>query len=127
MLLGIFGLALTKWSRHIQLEQARGNINLLAGLLHPARRSIVYFSSPDCLPCRVVHKPSMSRLKAESGNTIDIVEINVYENPDLARAWGVLSVPTTFILDKSGSPVTSVNGALTYDQVKNRLTASNLI
>jgi thiol-disulfide isomerase/thioredoxin len=127
ILLGFFGLGLTKWSRHIQLKQARGKVNLLAGLLHPARSSIVYFSSPDCLPCRVVHKPAMTRLKAESGNHVDFIEINVYENPDLAKAWGVLSVPTTFILDKSGNPVISMTGALTYDQIKNRLMISNLI
>jgi thioredoxin 1 len=124
ILLGFLGLALSKWSRHIQLKQARGKINLLAGLLHPARSSIVYFSSPDCVPCRVVHKPAMTRLKAEAGNDIDLIEINVYKNPDLARAWGVLSVPTTFVLDETGKPVISVTGALTYDQIRKRLAES---
>jgi hypothetical protein len=31
-----------------------------------------------------------------------VVEIDAYERPDLAKVWGVMSVPTTFLLDAHG-------------------------
>jgi thioredoxin-like negative regulator of GroEL len=69
---------------------------------HP---SIVYFTSPDCAPCKTVQRPAILRLKQALGEQFDLVEINTYEQPDLARQWGVMSVPTTFILDRQGKPL----------------------
>ena len=34
--------------------------------------------------------------------TSGTIEIDAYERPDLAKVWGVFSVPTTFLLDARG-------------------------
>jgi hypothetical protein len=31
-----------------------------------------------------------------------VIEIDATDRPDLAKAWGVMSVPTTFLLDSHG-------------------------
>jgi thioredoxin-related protein len=31
-----------------------------------------------------------------------VIEIDATQQPDLARKWGVMSVPTTFLLDAHG-------------------------
>jgi hypothetical protein len=36
--------------------------------------------------------------------SIQIIEVNAKAREDLAREWGVLSLPTTFILDSQGRP-----------------------
>ena len=36
------------------------------------------------------------------GEKLQVVEIDAYERPDLAKLWGVISVPTTFLLDARG-------------------------
>jgi len=33
---------------------------------------------------------------------MQIVEIDATERPDLAKTWGVMSVPTTFLLNSRG-------------------------
>jgi hypothetical protein len=36
------------------------------------------------------------------GEKLHILEIDAAECPDLAKTWGVMSVPTTFLLDARG-------------------------
>jgi hypothetical protein len=36
------------------------------------------------------------------GEQLEVVEIDATERPDLAKTWGVMSVPTTFVLDARG-------------------------
>lgn len=67
--------------------------------------AILYFTTPDCAPCRTVQRPAIMQTKHILGEKIEVVEINAQEQPDLARQWGILSVPTTFILDRNGKPV----------------------
>jgi len=81
----------------------------------PVNRShvpaILYFTTPDCAPCKTVQRPALDQVKRAFGDRMDVVEVNAYEKPDLARQWGVLSVPTTFVLDASGNPVHVNHGA----------------
>jgi thiol-disulfide isomerase/thioredoxin len=72
--------------------------------LEPGKAAIVYFTTPDCAACKSVQRPALVRLQQMMGNRLQIIEINAYENPDMAKTWGVMSVPTTFVLDLKGSP-----------------------
>jgi hypothetical protein len=36
------------------------------------------------------------------GEKLQVIEIDATERPDLAKVWGVMSVPTTFLLDPRG-------------------------
>lgn len=76
----------------------------LHGLGSRERPAILYFTSPDCAPCKTVQWPAIELLKAQLGEVFDVVEIDASRHPELASRWGVLSVPTTFILDQKGSP-----------------------
>ncbi len=78
---------------------------------------VVYFTTPDCAPCRTVQRPAIQRLKQTLGEQLDVVEINAVEQPDLARQWGVLSVPTTFILDRQGKPLHVNHGVTQTDKL----------
>jgi thioredoxin-like negative regulator of GroEL len=66
--------------------------------------AILYFTTPDCVPCKTIQRPALQKVKETVGDRVDVVEVDAYEKPDLARQWGVLSVPTTFILDANGVP-----------------------
>jgi thioredoxin-like negative regulator of GroEL len=39
-----------------------------------------------------------------AGDRLQVVEIDAASQPEIAKQWGVLSVPTTFILDEDGKP-----------------------
>lgn len=72
--------------------------------------TIVYFTTPNCAPCRFQQKPALAALQAELGDGVQIIEVNAAEQPDDAKRWGVFTAPTTFILCSNGAPYTVNHG-----------------
>ena len=63
---------------------------------------LIYFTTPDCVPCKTVQRPAIDRVLNLLGEKLQVIEIDATEHPDLAKTWGVMSVPTTFLLDARG-------------------------
>jgi thiol-disulfide isomerase/thioredoxin len=108
------GLALFwGWNRWQIHRLGRGS-SAAPGLegLRPGAAAVLYFTTDDCQVCRTAQKPALEQLQAEYGETVQVVEINAGERPAVADHWGVLSVPTTFIIDRQGQP-RRVNHGLT--------------
>jgi thiol-disulfide isomerase/thioredoxin len=91
------------------LVRARSNVFTLFNEL-PEKPALVYFTTPDCVPCKTVQRPAIERVANALGERLKVIEINAYEQPDLAKTWGVMSVPTTFVLDAHGEPRYVNNG-----------------
>lgn len=102
--------AWNRWQLH-RLVQGASAAPGLAGL-RPGTAAVLYFTTTDCSVCRTVQQPALAQLEAALGDTIQIIEINATEQPSVADYWGVLSVPTTFIIDRQGQP-RRVNHGLT--------------
>jgi thioredoxin 1 len=83
------------------LARAKTNLFTLFKTL-PKKPVLVYFTTPDCAPCKTVQRPAIEQVSNLFGEKLHVIEINAYERPDLARVWGVISVPTTFLLDARG-------------------------
>ena len=83
------------------LVRARGNVSTLFSAL-PEKPVLVYFTTPDCVPCKTIQRPAVQRVAETFGECLEVIEINAYEQPELAKTWGVMSVPTTFVLDARG-------------------------
>jgi thioredoxin-like negative regulator of GroEL len=66
--------------------------------------TIVYFTTPGCVPCKTQQQPALARLKANSDQPIQIIQIDAAEQPEVAQRWGVMTAPTTFVLDAQGKP-----------------------
>jgi thiol-disulfide isomerase/thioredoxin len=64
--------------------------------------ALLYFTTPDCSPCKTVQKPAIGQIQAALGELLQVVEIDATQHPDMAQRWGVLSVPTTFVIDSRG-------------------------
>ncbi|MBN2044912.1 MAG: thioredoxin family protein [Anaerolineales bacterium] len=65
---------------------------------------ILYFTMEGCLPCKTTQRPVLESLVEELGAKIQVIEVDVVAQPEIADRWGVISVPTTIILDPSGAP-----------------------
>lgn len=89
--------------------------------LRPGVPAIVYFTTPDCAPCRWQQRPAIASLQAELGESVQIIEVNALEHPDAADRWGVLSVPTTFILDGQGRPRQINHGVAGADKLRDQV------
>src|SRR5690349_15791921 len=83
------------------LVRARNNIVTLFNT-PPNKPVLVYFTTPDCAPCKTIQRPAINRITNLLGENLEVIEIDATERPDLAKVWGVMSVPTTFVLDAQG-------------------------
>lgn len=66
------------------------------------RPAILYFTTPGCLPCQTAQRPALAELVQQIGPRLQILEVDALQHPELADAWGVLSLPTTFLIDSLG-------------------------
>lgn len=83
--------------------------------------AILYFTTPDCAPCRTVQGPAIEQLRAQFGDRLQIIKVDASQRTDLANYWGVLSVPTTFILDVQGRPRHVNNGVTLAPRLRQQL------
>ena len=86
-------------------------------LFQPGRAAILYFTTPDCVICKSFQRPQLRRLEEMLGDQVQVVEVDAGAQPDLAGRWGVLSVPTTFIVDRGGTPRHVNHGAVTAEKL----------
>jgi thiol-disulfide isomerase/thioredoxin len=64
----------------------------------------VFFTTPDCVACKAAQKPALKELADRLSGRVQVIEVDALDNAVLAREWSVLSVPTTFVLDRNGRP-----------------------
>jgi thioredoxin-like negative regulator of GroEL len=102
------------------LARAKNNLNTLPAPLSK-KPAIVYFTTPDCAPCKTVQRPALDKLTRLLGEKLQVVEIDATERPDLAKTWGVMSVPTTFLLDAHGKPRYVNNGVARAEKLMEQL------
>jgi len=100
--------------------RARNNLSTLFNTL-PNKPVIVYFTTPDCAPCKTVQRPAINHVSKLFGERLQVVEIDATERPDLAKIWGVMSVPTTFLLDARGEARYVNNGVARAEKLMEQL------
>ena len=67
------------------------------------RPTVVAFSTPGCAVCRTTQTPALQALEQRLGDAaVRVVPVDAAERPDVASAFGVLTVPTTVVLAPSG-------------------------
>jgi thioredoxin 1 len=70
---------------------------------------LVDFWATWCGPCKMV-APVLEEIAAENGEKITIAKLDVDANPNTARDYQVMSIPT-LILFQGGKPVKQIVGA----------------
>ncbi|TDD28957.1 thioredoxin [Actinomadura sp. KC06] len=70
---------------------------------------LVDFWAEWCGPCRMVG-PILEEISKEHGDKIEIVKLNIDENPKVPQTYGVMQIPTMNVY-KGGEVVKQIMGA----------------
>ncbi|MEU5988293.1 thioredoxin [Spirillospora sp. NPDC047418] len=70
---------------------------------------LVDFWAEWCGPCRMV-SPILEEISKEHSDKIDIVKMNIDENPQVPQQYGIMQIPTMNIY-KDGEVVKQIMGA----------------
>ena len=81
-----------------------------------SRPAIVDFYATWCGPCKVMH-PILEELSKEYSGKVDIYQIDVDKEQDLAAAFGIRSIPTLLMIPMKEEP-RIMQGAMPKDQLK---------
>jgi thioredoxin 1 len=85
-------------------------------VLGSAEPVLVDFWAPWCAPCRLVGG-LLEELGPEYAGRLRIVKLNVDENPETARRYGIASIPT-MILFKNGQLMDRIVGAMPLNPMR---------
>jgi thiol-disulfide isomerase/thioredoxin len=100
IILGSLGLYLLyNWT--LARRASRGLVTDL-GVHHPGNFLIIYFSTPACAPCKTIQRPALEALLDIMEGGVQVLEIDASRQPEIADRWGVLSAPTTYVIDPRG-------------------------
>jgi thioredoxin 1 len=93
--------------------------SFVSDVLQSDKPVLVDFWAEWCAPCKKVD-PLLNELAndPELNGQVEIVSINIDENPETTRAYQIMSVPTLTIF-KGGQPFNSVIGAKPKSALKN--------
>lgn len=118
------GLTLYALVRRAILQRSRKKRAGLGELL-PGVPAILYFTTPDCAPCKTIQRPALQQVHEQLGGKLQIIEVDATLQPDMASAWHVLSVPTTFVIDTHGQPRHVNFGATGADKLLRQIAEAN--
>jgi thiol-disulfide isomerase/thioredoxin len=117
----LFYWAVTKLRLSLLRRRAKRASHFTGVELRPGVPAILYFTTPDCAPCRTVQGPAIKELGEQLGDRLQVIKIDASEQMALADYWGVLTVPTTFIIDAQGRPRHVNNGVTPAVRLRKQL------
>ncbi len=81
-------------------------------------KGVIYFYAPNCRPCKMV-EPVIKKLSKEL-KKVHFVRVNVAENPEVARKFGILATPAV-IITKDGRMEDVLLGPVTEGALRSKL------
>jgi thioredoxin-like negative regulator of GroEL len=75
------------------------------------RPTLVTFSTPSCAACHTAQAPAVSVVEQHLGSSeVRVIRVDAALRPEVARAFGVLTVPSTVVLAPAGRVVAVNHG-----------------
>jgi thiol-disulfide isomerase/thioredoxin len=100
-----------RWNaRRIQRLQRHAPDWSSLGLEPDGRPTVIAFSTPSCAACHQAQRPALALMQRTLGTeSVRVVSVDAAEQPQAARAFGILTVPATVVVAASGNSIVAVN------------------
>ena len=74
-----------------------------------SRPAVIDFYAAWCGPCKML-SPILDEVAKQYEGRVDIYKVNVDEEPELADAFNIRSIPTLYFIPMNGKPRMTVGG-----------------
>ena len=104
-------VAIRRWNRRrlARLRQVSPDWNVL-GTAPDSRRTLIAFSTPSCAACHQAQAPAIDLVRAQLGEeALRVIRVDAASEPRAARAFGILTVPSTVVVAAGGQRIVAVN------------------
>jgi thiol-disulfide isomerase/thioredoxin len=92
------------------------------GEMPDGRATLVQFSTASCAACHTAQAPAVAAVEKQVA--VRVIEIDAAKRPDIASAFGVLTVPSTVVLAPAGQVVAINQGFAPTRKLVEQLNAS---
>lgn len=82
--------------------------------------TVLYFTTTECAQCRLQQTPILTQLQARVD--IAVHRLDAIEQETLARVYGIMTVPTTVVLDAELRPVAINHGVTPLQKLHGQVT-----
>ncbi|CAN5438664.1 hypothetical protein BH10CHL1_BH10CHL1_34110 [soil metagenome] len=106
IVLGVWRLWLAQRVQKLATKAAPNELDELV----PAGPALLYFTTEDCVQCRLQQTPILTQLTATTN--VAVYKFDAVKQETLANFFGIMTVPTTIWLDKMHRPA-AINHGLT--------------
>ncbi|HAJ38675.1 MAG TPA: hypothetical protein DCL15_23660 [Chloroflexi bacterium] len=85
--------------------------------------TVLYFATAECAQCRLQQTPILAQLQ----NKVDVAihKLDAIEHNALAQVYGIMTVPTTVVLDPQLRPVAVNHGVAPLHKLQGQVLASS--
>lgn len=88
-----------------------------SALPRPNTATMIDLGAKSCVPCKMM-APILEKLEAEYRGKADVVFIDVWQNPDKGKKYGIRAIPTQIFYNKKGEEVGRHQGFLDEKSIR---------
>ena len=82
---------------------------------------VLAFTTPECVPCRTMQRPALHELQRRYPQRVEVRELDAAAVPDLAPRFGIMTVPSTVVIDPQGGVVAINYGLARWEKLAGQL------
>ena len=91
-------------------------------LVVDAAPAVLYFTTSNCAQCRFQQKPALDRFAEQA--RVAVYAVDAVAQEELARFYGIMTVPSTVLLNARLQPVAINHGLASADRLVQQLRAA---
>ena len=116
--LALVWLALRWRSARYRRPNARDVLTRLAVRRPPV---VLAFTTPECVPCRTMQRPALEELRRRYPERFELREVDATVMPELAERFGLMTVPSTVVIDGRGRVLAINHGLARWPKLAGQL------